>query len=213
MPRLWMDAAVSAYSGILVLLQSRLATVTVLAFMGTWTITWALICLRVKSPILLSLHLPGVITALHEFGLLMAASTMMVMPVIILFFFAQKQFVQGITLANMKVDMDNNELRLRALNFERRNASPWHLLLPAAWMKYSERWMRSSRVIRSLFGHQGKIPTTMRSAGRMSPATYRAWLCIEQPADGHGSIVTDHPLKRRRTSTRLRLPPGISAFP
>lgn len=37
-----------------------------------------------------------------EWGLLMAASTMMVLPVILLFFFAQQHFVQGITLTGIK---------------------------------------------------------------------------------------------------------------
>jgi multiple sugar transport system permease protein len=38
----------------------------------------------------------------REWGLLMAASTMMVLPIILLFFFAQKSFVQGITVTGIK---------------------------------------------------------------------------------------------------------------
>jgi len=37
-----------------------------------------------------------------EWGMLMAASTMMVLPVIVLFFFAQKSFIQGITMTGIK---------------------------------------------------------------------------------------------------------------
>jgi multiple sugar transport system permease protein len=37
-----------------------------------------------------------------EWGLLMAASTMVVLPVIVLFFFAQTQFIQGIALTGIK---------------------------------------------------------------------------------------------------------------
>jgi multiple sugar transport system permease protein len=38
----------------------------------------------------------------REWGLLMAASTMMVFPIVLLFFFAQKSFVQGITVTGLK---------------------------------------------------------------------------------------------------------------
>jgi multiple sugar transport system permease protein len=37
-----------------------------------------------------------------EYGALMAASTVMLIPVVILFFFAQRTFVQGITLTGVK---------------------------------------------------------------------------------------------------------------
>ena len=37
-----------------------------------------------------------------SWGLLMAASTMMIMPVILLLFFAQKQLVHGIALSGIK---------------------------------------------------------------------------------------------------------------
>ena len=37
-----------------------------------------------------------------EFGLLMAASTIMILPVVVIFFFAQKYFIQGVTLTGMK---------------------------------------------------------------------------------------------------------------
>ena len=37
-----------------------------------------------------------------EWGMLMAASSMMVAPIMLLFFFAQKNFVQGITMTGMK---------------------------------------------------------------------------------------------------------------
>lgn len=37
-----------------------------------------------------------------DWGLLMAASTMTIIPIIILFFTMQKQFVQGIALTGLK---------------------------------------------------------------------------------------------------------------
>jgi multiple sugar transport system permease protein len=92
------------WSLILPLAKPILATVTVLAFMGAWNdYMGPLIYLQEKSQYTLSLGLQ-VFVATHktEYGLLMAASTMMVLPIILLFFFAQKQFVQGITLTGMK---------------------------------------------------------------------------------------------------------------
>lgn len=81
-----------------------MATVIIFAFMGAWNeYMGPLIYLGDKSQYTLSLGLQ-VFVQNHrtEWGLLMAASTMMVAPIIVLFFFAQKQFVQGITLTGMK---------------------------------------------------------------------------------------------------------------
>jgi multiple sugar transport system permease protein len=62
-----------------------------------------LIYLAEKSQYTLALGLQVFVTQhTTEWGLLMAASTMMVTPVILIFFFAQKQFVQGIMLTGMK---------------------------------------------------------------------------------------------------------------
>lgn len=81
-----------------------MATVTVFAFMGSWNDYFGpLIYLGEKSQYTLSLGLQVFVTNHRtEWGMLMAASTMMVLPVILLFFFAQKQFIQGITLTGMK---------------------------------------------------------------------------------------------------------------
>ena len=37
-----------------------------------------------------------------NYGMMMASSCLMTLPVILLFFFAQKYFIQGITLTGMK---------------------------------------------------------------------------------------------------------------
>ena len=37
-----------------------------------------------------------------EYGLMMAASVLMTLPVILLFFAAQRQFIQGVTLTGIK---------------------------------------------------------------------------------------------------------------
>jgi multiple sugar transport system permease protein len=89
---------------ILPLAKPVLATVTVLAFMAGWNdYMGPLIYLGNRRDYTLSLGLQ-VFTRAHgsEWGMLMAASTMMVTPIILLFFFAQKSFVQGITMTGLK---------------------------------------------------------------------------------------------------------------
>ncbi|MGQ9681597.1 MAG: carbohydrate ABC transporter permease [Anaerolineae bacterium] len=86
------------------LAKPALATVAIFAFM--WAVNdfmGPLIYLNSKRLYTLSLGLQ-VFRRSHgtEWGMLMAASTMMVTPIIVLFFFAQKQFVQGITLTGLK---------------------------------------------------------------------------------------------------------------
>jgi len=81
-----------------------LATVTIFAFMGSWNdYLGPLIYLGNQEQYTLTLGLQAFVQY-HgaEWGMLMAASTMMVLPVILLFFFAQKNFVQGITLTGIK---------------------------------------------------------------------------------------------------------------
>lgn len=92
------------YGIVLPLAKPVLATVTIFAFMASWNeYMGPLIYLSNKDQYVLSLGLQ-VFTQVQrqEWGLLMAASTMMVAPVILLFFFAQKHFVQGITMSGIK---------------------------------------------------------------------------------------------------------------
>ncbi|MGI6379840.1 MAG: carbohydrate ABC transporter permease [Anaerolineae bacterium] len=92
------------YSIMLPLAKPALATVAVFAFMGAWNdYMGPLIYLGNRDQYTLSLGLQVFVSS-HgsEWGMLMAASTMMVMPVIILFFFAQKSFIQGITMTGIK---------------------------------------------------------------------------------------------------------------
>jgi multiple sugar transport system permease protein len=92
------------YSIMLPLAKPALATVAVFAFMGAWNdYMGPLIYLGNRDQYTLSLGLQ-VFVSLHgaEWGMLMAASTMMVLPVIVLFFFAQKNFIQGITMTGIK---------------------------------------------------------------------------------------------------------------
>lgn len=89
---------------ILPLAKPIMATVTIFAFMSGWNEYFGpLIYLAEKTQYTLALGLQ-VFVSQHttEWGLMMAASTMMVAPIILLFFFTQKQFVQGITLTGLK---------------------------------------------------------------------------------------------------------------
>lgn len=89
---------------VLPLAKPVLATVTIFAFMGSWNeYMGPLIYLSNKNQYVLSLGLQ-VFTQVNrqEWGLLMAAATMMVAPVMLVFFLAQKHFVQGITMSGIK---------------------------------------------------------------------------------------------------------------
>jgi multiple sugar transport system permease protein len=99
----------SSYLGIwwnilMPLTKPVLATVSIFAFMGAWNdFTGPLIFLNDTDKYTLSLGLTVFQQANStSWGLLMAASTMMILPVVVLFFFTQKQFVQGIALTGLK---------------------------------------------------------------------------------------------------------------
>ena len=86
------------------LIMPALATVSVFAFIGSWNnFLGPLIYINTpeKMPISLALRL---FQTLHgaEYGLMMAASTIATLPIVILFFFAQRYFVQGIVLTGLK---------------------------------------------------------------------------------------------------------------
>jgi multiple sugar transport system permease protein len=92
------------YNIVLPLAKPVLATVTIFAFMAAWNdYLGPLIYLGNRDQYTLSLGLQAFVQyQRREWGLLMAASTMMVLPVILLFFIAQKSFVQGITVTGLK---------------------------------------------------------------------------------------------------------------
>jgi multiple sugar transport system permease protein len=82
-----------------------LATCAIFTFMWNWNdFFWPLIFLTDQNKFTLSLGLYNFIgsVARTEWGLLLAASTMMTIPPVVLFFFAQKTFIQGITVTGMK---------------------------------------------------------------------------------------------------------------
>ncbi len=90
---------------ILPLAKPALAVVALFSFMGTWNdFLGPLLYLQRQESFTLAVGLQSYSsqaggTPLH---LLMAASTMVVAPVIILFFFTQKQFIQGIAATGLK---------------------------------------------------------------------------------------------------------------
>jgi multiple sugar transport system permease protein len=82
-----------------------LAACAIFTFMWNWNdFFWPLIFLTDQNKFTLSLGLYNFIgsVARTEWGLLLAASTMMTIPPVVLFFFAQKTFIQGITLTGLK---------------------------------------------------------------------------------------------------------------
>lgn len=86
------------------LAKPALATVALFSFMWTWNdFLRPLIYLNDAATYTLSLGLQQFQTA-HgaEWALLMAASTLVVLPMVLLFFFAQRTFIQGITMTGLK---------------------------------------------------------------------------------------------------------------
>jgi len=84
--------------------KPALATVGIFSFMGAWNdFMGPLIYLNSESRKTLALGIQA-LRSFHdtEWGLLMAASVLMTVPIIILFFFCQRFFIEGITLTGMK---------------------------------------------------------------------------------------------------------------
>jgi multiple sugar transport system permease protein len=89
---------------VLPLSKSALATVALLTILGNWTdFLRPLIYLNNQSQWTLSLGLMGFLGE-HSaaWGPLMAASVIFTLPLIVLFFFAQKTFVQGIVTSGLR---------------------------------------------------------------------------------------------------------------
>ena len=89
---------------VLPLTKPALATVALLQFLGSYRdFMGPLIYLTDESMYTLSIGLT-MYSSMHstEWGLLMAASVVMTAPIIVLFFFTQRTFVQGITLTGIK---------------------------------------------------------------------------------------------------------------
>jgi len=86
------------------LVKPAITTVALFTFIGAWNdFLGPLLYLNDESTYTLSLGLERFISQ-HgaEWSMLMAASTIMTLPIIVLFFFAQKTFIQGVTLTGIK---------------------------------------------------------------------------------------------------------------
>lgn len=88
--------------------KPALATIAVFSFMGVWNdFLHPVIYLNSEDRYTLALGLLALIGQSRESGvvewqLLMAASMVMMLPVLIVFFFAQRYFIQGIALTGLK---------------------------------------------------------------------------------------------------------------
>ncbi|HMP76885.1 MAG TPA: ABC transporter permease subunit [Kiritimatiellia bacterium] len=89
---------------ILPLIKPTLACIAIFTFMGVWNdFMGPLIYLSDQRLYPLSLGLYAFnVQAGGSFGMMMAGSLLMTLPVIAIFFFAQKYFIQGVTLTGMK---------------------------------------------------------------------------------------------------------------
>lgn len=86
------------------LVKPALAAIAIFQFMGAWNdFLGPLIYVTSESKMTLSLGLQ-LFQSMHgtEHGMLMAASAVMTLPVVVIFFFAQRYFIQGVTLTGMK---------------------------------------------------------------------------------------------------------------
>jgi multiple sugar transport system permease protein len=86
------------------LIKPSLAAIAIFTFMGTWNdFMGPLIYIADQRLYPLSFGLYAfAVQVNNDPALTMAASLLMTVPVIVIFFFAQKYFIQGVTLTGMK---------------------------------------------------------------------------------------------------------------
>lgn len=89
---------------IMPLIKPTLACIAIFTFMGVWNdFMGPLIYLSDQTLYPLSLGLYALnVQEGGNYGMMMAGSFLMTLPVVIIFFFAQKYFIQGVTLTGMK---------------------------------------------------------------------------------------------------------------
>jgi ABC-type glycerol-3-phosphate transport system permease component len=86
------------------LIKPTLACIAIFTFMGVWNdFMGPLVYLTDQRLYPLSLGLYALnVQAGGSYGMMMASALLMTLPVVAIFFFAQKYFIQGITLTGMK---------------------------------------------------------------------------------------------------------------
>ena len=89
---------------ILPLSKPALATLTVFTFMGNWgSFMWPLLVTNTMEMRTLPIGLQSFQTQYStDWHLLMAGSTMMMLPIVIIFMFTQRYFVEGVKLSGIK---------------------------------------------------------------------------------------------------------------
>lgn len=92
------------YLILLPLVKPALAALAIMTFMGSWNnFMGALIYINSPEKMTLAYGLQLFMgEANMEYGMLMAASVLVILPVLLIFFFAQKYFIEGITLTGIK---------------------------------------------------------------------------------------------------------------
>lgn len=94
----------SFYSIILPLVKPALAVVVIFTFMGVWNdFLGPLIYLNNPDNFTVALGLAGFLSSYaSRWDLLMAASTVTIVPMVLVFFFFQRYFIEGVTLTGLK---------------------------------------------------------------------------------------------------------------
>ncbi|RIK40432.1 MAG: sugar ABC transporter ATP-binding protein [Chloroflexi bacterium] len=90
---------------VLPLVRPAIAVVALFEFINSWNdFLGPLLYLndKLKFPIALGLRNMQNAYGIADFGRIMAASTVTVLPIVILFFFAQRTFIQGVTFSGLK---------------------------------------------------------------------------------------------------------------
>ena len=90
---------------VLPLCGAPLATLGILTFLGSWNnFLWPLVSAQTQSmytlPVALSLYSTGQYAT--NYGLLLAGSVLIITPILLLFMFLQKYFIQGVATTGIK---------------------------------------------------------------------------------------------------------------
>ena len=92
------------WSIMLPLIKPALAALTIFSFMGSWN-NFIGPLIYISSPEKMTLaYALCLFQSAHgsEYGMLMAASTLIMAPVLLVFFFTQRYFIEGVTLTGLK---------------------------------------------------------------------------------------------------------------
>jgi multiple sugar transport system permease protein len=84
--------------------KPALLTVGLLSFVGSWNeLLWPLVVTNSEKMRVVQVGMAAFQSKFGiDYGLVMAGTTIVTLPIIILFFFVQKQFIEGITLSGIK---------------------------------------------------------------------------------------------------------------